>query len=403
MKFILFLAFFIFTAVSSIAAMGWEEILQTAMENNPALRTAENSLKSAEYALKSSYSPFMPRVSASASRGLTHDRSSAGLSAGISLFSGGANISSLGKSRISYQREKENYRRTLSNTVYNLKTAYAGLLRAVEEVSLSEEIYSRREENYRIVELRYEAGREDRGAYLRADADLARARMNLSSAKRDLELSILNLLKEMGLEERRTIDIEGTLDIESLPSEPEIEKLVKETPEYIIRTLGIESALYDRRISRSGFLPDISVSASRSYDIDGFDFTPAGDWSAGISFSVPIFTGFRNKYNLKSSDIAIMTAKEQKRGAEMDIFYNIKSAFSSLENARERIAVQEKYFRASRERAEIAREKYLNGLISYQDWNTIENDYVGALGTMLGARHALFTAAAAWERVLGEY
>ncbi len=403
MKFLLALLLSFFSVSMCRAAMGWDEIFQTAMQSNPSLRTAENSLKSAEYALKSSYSPFMPRISASASRSLTRDRTSAGISASMPLFAGGANVSSLGKSRVSYQREQENYRRTLSNTVYSLKIAYAGVLRAREEVLLSEEVYNRREDNYHIVELRYEAGREDRGAYLRAEADLARARMDLSSAHRELDLSILGLLKEMGLKGGKSIDIEGALDVDGLPFDPDVEKLVKKTPEYITRSLNIESVLYDRRISRSNFLPGISLSASRSYDLDGFDFTPAGDWSAGISMSIPLFTGFRNTYNLKSSNVALITAEEQKRAAEMDIYYDIKAALSSLENAKERISVQEKYFRATRERAEIAREKYLNGLISYQDWNTIENDYIAALGSMLVVRHGLFAAAAAWKRVLGEH
>ncbi len=399
----IFFCFSLLLAGNGNAAVGWDEILRVARENNPRLKTAANSLESAQYALKGSYSSFMPRISASANRSLDTDRTSAGLSGSLTLFSGGENIFSLERSRIFLEREKESYRRTFSNTVYNLKMAYAGVLRSLQELDLAEDILGRRRDNYQIVEIRYEAGREDRGAYLRAGADYARARQDLSSARRGYELSLLNLLKEMGLDNSRDIEVKGDLSIERVPSEPDIETLALQTPEYKISSLAVESARFDRGISRSNFLPSLSVSASRSYSAyDGFNFNDGG-WTAGLSLSVPLFSGFRNTYNYKSSGLALETARESRRQAKMDSIYDITSALSSLEDAGERISVQEKYFEATRERADIAREKYLNGLISYQDWNTIENDYISALDTMLGARHNLFTAKAAWKRTIGEY
>ncbi|MGZ3696004.1 MAG: TolC family protein, partial [Bdellovibrionota bacterium] len=52
-------------------------------------------------------------------------------------------------------------------------------------------------------------------------------------------------------------------------------------------------------------------------------------------------------------------------------------------------------------RAEIARTKYNNGLQTFEDWDTIENDLITRQKAYLQSKRARVTAEAAWEQAQG--
>jgi outer membrane protein TolC len=63
--------------------------------------------------------------------------------------------------------------------------------------------------------------------------------------------------------------------------------------------------------------------------------------------------------------------------------------------------VDEDFLKAANARAEIARSKYSNGLMSFEDWDIIENDLINRQKAVLQSRRDRVTAEAAWEQVLG--
>jgi hypothetical protein len=53
-------------------------------------------------------------------------------------------------------------------------------------------------------------------------------------------------------------------------------------------------------------------------------------------------------------------------------------------------------------RAEIARSKYNNGLLSFEDWDLIENDLINRQKALLVSVRERVTAEAGWEQARGE-
>ena len=72
---------------------------------------------------------------------------------------------------------------------YELKTAFAQLLYAQELITILGEIIDQRERNLRMVELKYENGRENKGALLLSEAQLSQARLDLTQAGRLVRVS----------------------------------------------------------------------------------------------------------------------------------------------------------------------------------------------------------------------
>ena len=65
------------------------------------------------------------------------------------------------------------------------------------------------------------------------------------------------------------------------------------------------------------------------------------------------------------------------------------------------MAVQKKYVEASDIRAEIARQQYEDGLLSFENWVLIEDDVISRRKLLLDAQKNAMAAEAAWWKAIG--
>jgi outer membrane protein TolC len=79
----------------------------------------------------------------------------------------------------------------------------------------------------------------------------------------------------------------------------------------------------------------------------------------------------------------------------------LEEAFAAHQDAAERVDVQENFYEAARVRAEIARSQYSSGLLSFDDWDIIENELISREKEILAARRDAARAEAAWESAQG--
>ena len=397
-------------------ALVWENVLAEAEKKNPRIISARESLKSASLSYKSSFTSFLPQISASAgwtkSSSITSFESFAeggredeefnyGISGRLSVFSGFKNSSKLKQEKAGVKQEEAKFKRTVSDTIYDLKVAFAQVLRAQKTISLSDEILKRRKENTEIVKLRYEAGREDKGAYLRSEADLYQAEYEFSKAERNLKTQQMKLLKEMGRDEFEVIDVSGTFKVIPPEGVLSFQELLAKSPDYLVARYEIDSAKYNLRYTRGDFYPQVSFSGGTSRS--GAEWPlERGRWNVGLSLSYPFFSGGKTIYDWKIAQINRVKSEENLREVKQEILSGLEQAHNGLIDAVENVKVREKYFIASEERAKISRVKYVNGLISYQDWDAIENEFINSKKSFLDAEYSGFVASAEWKRVLGE-
>jgi outer membrane protein TolC len=73
-----------------------------------------------------------------------------------------------------------------------------------------------------------------------------------------------------------------------------------------------------------------------------------------------------------------------------------------LQNAFSQIQVSKKFLEASRERSTIAGVQYSSGLISFDNWIIIENDYANAQKDYLSTQVDAVIAEAKWLQLKGE-
>ena len=172
---------------------------------------------------------------------------------------------------------------------YSLRRTFAQQLYAQDLIALAENIAARRADNVRLVEMRYEGGRENKGSLLLKQAQLTEARYDVEEAKRALVLAQRQLVSVMGQAGASEFLLDGELICSVPPETISLSELAMLTPTYRSAEANIKSAEQGYIITRSDRFP--TITASGSLGLSG-DHDPDNEaWSAGLSVSLPLFRG----------------------------------------------------------------------------------------------------------------
>jgi len=399
---------------ASLPVLGGEACLAEARRANPALREAELSLAAARLRRNGSWSDFLPRLNASLSTGDgdtdnrlwfrdMHGGSwSAGVSASQSLFAGFSSVADLLRSYASVRREEASLAQTAADLRARLRRAFVDVQYGQENVRVQEGIAQRRRSNADLVRLKYEAGREDKGSAMRAEADAKETAFEAARSRRALVLARQVLARELGRDEFSPFRVETDWGFAPPPADPDVAALAERTPGVASAAASADAAHASVMSARSPFYPSVGVDASIGRS--GPDFFPREDksWSVGASVSYNLFSGGRDwfawraaRHDSEEADIQLASARRNAR-------VSVQDAYFSYVDAHEGLAVSLQFLEAARTRAEIGRAQYANGLLGFVEWDLIEGELVSAERNEVAARRDGLNAEAEWRRALGE-
>ncbi|MDO9390174.1 MAG: TolC family protein [bacterium] len=402
--------FFLLVLSSTVqgVTLGWDDIVVLAKTHNQDLKNAELSIKQAEIEYSKAATNLYPKLSTSAGYSLsggdeggTSDAYALGISGSLPVFSGFSDVTELQIQKVNKAIERENYFRTYSDVLYGLKTSYINLLTTQEMLALWQNIQKQRTDNYNLVKLKYQAGREDRGAMLRMEADKLQADYELANAKRDSISAMLELMRNIGIGASDTFTVTGSLVVDSLPSMASGDSVLGTVPEYRLSKYKLESTKLKIRQAKSGYYPDVSLSSG--YSMRGSTFPPDyGGWNVGLSLSYPLTGSLTNKYQVNTARNSMAMSEHTFEKTALTINASIQSARNDLLRAVENIIINEKYLAASKEQSLITSRKYMNGLATYTEWYSVETDYVNAKKNMLSSRKNAILLRAKLANIMGE-
>lgn len=389
---------------SSGRALTWKQALELAERNNYELKSAASQTEAARWNYLKSFSPFLPQLSASLSMGESSSgaftepvKSDAyGLTATQTLFSGLDNYYSYLSARTNYDSSLAGLRKARSDVGFLVRQQFIELAVANENVKLLIDILERRWDNTALIELQFKNGREDKGTLLKTKADEAEAEYNLRSAGRTRQLSKLKLTQLISFEVDKA---EGELQVK-LPTQPDFDKLLASVPGYVIALKAAESAELAYQQTVSEFLPSVSLSGSiRKSGTDWSALNRSNSWSLSVSY--PFFPGGSNVADRYRFAALNDQAKQDLIKAKNDLRYGLESAYEQLKDSLEAQKVAQLSEAAAKLRAEIAGTKYLNGLIGYDEWVIIENNYINSQKSSLARKRSALLAEAAWVNSYG--
>jgi outer membrane protein TolC len=407
----LFLIIFSIAAVarlSSAEELSWQEAVAQAKQYNPSLKKAVESVNQAKQSYERTYTNFLPQLSLSGSAGQSDSdtngfskSNSVGLNGSISLFSGFGDVANTRQRADELHIAEANYARTVSDTFYTLRSNFINLLWAQETVRLSEEILKRRTENYEMIQLKYESGSEDKGSLLRMQADRIQAEYDLARAKRSLITARTAFLRAIGRNDTPPVSVKGDFSTGAPPAMEAPQNYVAQIPEYLAAKYALDKSINGITAAKSEWYPTLTFSAGTSRF--GPSWAPENNsWNAGLNLSYPFFPGGRNIYDVRIALLGktISEASLNETGQQLET--RVVTTINNFIDAADNVGVRAKYLDASQQQSSITTTKYMNGLVSYQDWYTIENDYIGSTKLLLNSRRDAALAEAQWNNLLGK-
>jgi outer membrane protein TolC len=250
--------------------------------------------------------------------------------------------------------------------------------------------------------LRYQSGIEHRGALLTAEANLASSEYDIRQAKRGIEVSQRQLIKEMGRIKFSDVRVEGEFKInEAALEKPDFEALALKNPSLGKLIAQKNSASFGIKVAQADFFPHLGAQAGASRS--GISFLPQNDQiSGGLTLSFPLFEGGLRLAEVAKARASFNQLAADERSTKDSLTLSLEQTWAGLEDNWETVAVQKKFLDAAVERAKIAEAQYALGLIQFDNWTIIEDGLVSAKKDFLNAQANALLAEANWIQAKGE-
>jgi outer membrane protein TolC len=298
---------------------------------------------------------------------------------------------------------RQNYNAVSADVRYALRAAFTELLKAQDLLGLTMEIADRRRMNVRLINLRYNGGREHVGSLGQARADLAQAEFEASQAQRGLLLAQSKLASALGRDAHTPLRVRGSFSAVRIPPGiPSFELLAKNNPLFQQLDLQRKAARYDLKAARSACSPELYLTSSVGRGtVDSVPFD-AFDWNAGVTLSVPIYEGGTGRAKVSRAIAVVSQRNAEEKSGYLQILDTLEEKWKNFLDAFQMVTVKKKNLAAAIERSTISNAQYSNGLVSFNEWVIIENNLVGAKKEFLNAEAALLIAEAQWIQAKGE-
>ncbi len=389
----------------------WDDCVGELIRNNPQLQAAGAAVEKTRSDVMGNYGPFLPQISANGSVGKSNTELDTGyqdstsyqasLSAYQSLFAGFGDVATLRRSQALLTLAEINLQTTKAALSTTLRQSFARLLYAQDFVQVSEVIAVRRKENVNLVEMRFEAGRENKGSAMRSKAYYRQAQFEVTQAHRGLKTAQQQMAATLGRHEITILTVTGNWDFANLPEAPDFNALALQTPDYRGAAIQVRAAKEGVRIAKSDFYPTWSVNGSIGRSDDDSLIPKNDQWSVGTAISYPLFVGGQHWYGVRGAKADQRKAEDTLNDTESQMVATLEDRFVAWQDAAERTDVQNEFLKAAEVRAEIARAQYQNGLLSFEDWDLIENDLIDKQKSVLISQRDAVFARAGWEKTLG--
>lgn len=394
------------------SALTWDDCVRLMIANNKELQAQERTSAAAEFRYSGAANPYFPEVSANLSYSQNQilqlvTTNTQGYSAGLllkqNLFAGFRDISNRDWAKAQTRIVDYDTQILKARLSKDLKVAFEAYLFALRSIELRKSIVKRRQDNVRLVDLRFRGGRENRGSVSLSQANLSEARFEESQAQLWLQQSRVTLAKFIGVENPETLEVIGNVPVSEPPSGNANLKQMAETTPKVLRAFAVEEqATAGLGVARANFFPTLGIEAGIRQADNRFFPQENREAFVAASVNIPLFNGGRDYFETKAQNENVLAAAHSKDQAVRESFDLLQTALSNYIQAVERVKVNEAFVEAANIRAEIGRMRYNNGLISFEDWYYIENELIDRQKKVLEARRDRVQLEALWEEAQGK-
>jgi len=425
----------VFVPGAQISAQWWEvfhnealnQLIVRSLKNNPNLKSAESSLRSAAEIYNYQFGSLMiPSVSA----GVTDQRER--LNATQATQSGspsaqGAVLGLLNASvSVSYtfdvfganRRQLESQKAAMEYQAYQLEAAYLTLTAnvvttAIREASLREQLKATRDllnaqsTQLQVIQKQFDVGAISRTPLLQQINIVAQTRASIPALEKSLSQTRHQLSVYAGLLPSQSVEAEFNLDSLELPRELPISlpsELVRQRPDIKASEALLHQASALVGVATANQYPQFTISGSYGSsafrDSDLFK-GPAAFWNFAGGVTAPIFNGGALSAKVRASQASYEQASQTYKATVLSAFQNVADTLRALDADTQTLNAQAQVESISKEALELSTKQYQLGAISYLVLLDAQRTYQQALINLIGAKANRYADTAALFQSLG--
>lgn len=419
---------------TGMAAPSWAETLQEAIalayRTNPSLQGQRAQQRALDESVPQARAGLRPTVSVSGSGTYSHrsvrtpgvdvngdgiidipsfrsssDDNSVGASIGLeqTLYSGGRIARGIDAAEASVRSGRESLRNIEQQVLASVIQAYVDVQRDVEILRIREANLAVLRRQLDESNARFEVGEITRTDVSQSEARLAQSEADLAGAQAQLSVSRAIYAAVVG---QAPTNLETPPALPGVPTDFDaaMDIGLTENPSLLAAEFDLQAAEARHAQARSAYLPSVGLSSSygSSTPISGFDLSDrANSFQAGVSVSVPLFTGGLNASRvaqaLEQSNAAKIEIDRQKRA----VLQGVSSAFAQVVSTRSQLDAGVAGVSAARVAAEGVRQEQQVGLRTTLDVLNGELELRNAEINLAVARRNLYVAQASLLSSMG--
>lgn len=400
-----------------------DEAVRLARRNSPDAIAARNTVRSNAAAVRTRYAAFLPSLSFSSgvskSRGSRYDnirdevvtsfspwRGRHSFSAGIDIFNGGERFYELRRAKAQVDASEASEIAQSFTVALSVKQQYYAVLAARESESAARKQLEQAEQQLRAAVARVAAGAATRSDSLRSSIEVGNARLAILTAETQLNNANAALSRLVGSDDIVTAAVDSMAAETVSLTNSELLALADAGPAVQRSQASLTAAKAGRRSSWSAYLPNVSLSLSKSFQGQEDHFSFFGDpnlnnLSTSISVSLPLFNGLSREQSVVNARIAQENAEAELRDVRLNQRQLMIQQIGAFRTAEARVQIQLASVAAGEEDLRVQQERYNLGASTLLDLLTSQRTLDDARRALIQARLDARTAKAQIEALIG--
>jgi outer membrane protein TolC len=336
---------------------------------------------------------------------LTQVNSSARLAVNYLIFDGGARRANIDAASAQQRAALASYADTAQGVVLNVITAYNSLAtnRAVEAANLANLVFARQSRD--LASGRKRAGVATGADQLQAETAFAQAELTLIQTRGAIATAAAQLAVATGLPPTAKLDLAPTAPLASgdrlkLGADALIADAERLRPDIVAAKANVDAAAANVRSAQSAGRPSLSATAANT--LSAFDASiDRNVASAGVSLSVPLFSGWNTRYNIAASRARLeqqaALAEQTRQQAGLDVY----STYVALDNALSSLTTARVLVQSATLSADLAQGRYKAGVGTFADLLNAQSALASARQQLVQSEFNVRTTNAQLARAVG--
>jgi len=368
--------------IASAEPMTLEQSVQYALEHNPAVGRAKESIRKADAMVNEAFSAGMPKLNVTgtytrldqvstvefgpesvALNSLDSKSAELTLSQPIDFFGvirTGRAAAKKGKLGYAYD-----YDRVVNDTTLAVAGSYYSVLRAQRFTEVQEAQVRQLEAHLEQTKSHLQAGTAAPFDVLRAETEVANAKHGLISARNGVELAKAAFNNTIGRDPAESVELaepkqplHATFSLEQC-----LELAAAARPELLMMQAQQGLAKDMLYIAKQGSKPQVNVTWLMTQNFTTTVFNPRDNsWRALATISMPLYDGGKAKSEVDQARSDTVTAGLAREQALQGVRLDVRQAYLQADESREKIAVAEKALEQAREAMRLADVRYKAGV-----------------------------------------